>query len=124
MRVYDAAAARRAAVVREDDPLAKADIQAMFEKVSNALYIELKTWLDNNCFIMQDIPKASNIMASRHVDILKRVMNEKAHMERTNRLRLVFLRGFMDLEAIGAEAFSGTARRSSQRLLASAAACK
>eukprot|EP00959_Pyramimonas_sp_CCMP1952_P335311 7021151-Pyramimonas_sp.AAC.1 len=44
-------------------------------------------------------------------------------MERTIRLRLV-LRGFMDLEAIDVEACSGTARRSSQRLLARTAACK
>eukprot|EP00959_Pyramimonas_sp_CCMP1952_P412729 8648561-Pyramimonas_sp.AAC.1 len=43
-------------------------------------------------------------------------------MERTIRLRLV-LRGFMDLEGFN-ETFSGTARRSSQRLLASTAACK
>eukprot|EP00959_Pyramimonas_sp_CCMP1952_P466825 9490598-Pyramimonas_sp.AAC.2 len=48
--------------------------------------------------------------------------NEKGDMERTTRLRLVF-RGFMDLEAFDVEAFSGTAWRSSQRLLASAAAC-
>eukprot|EP00959_Pyramimonas_sp_CCMP1952_P237257 4958819-Pyramimonas_sp.AAC.1 len=44
-------------------------------------------------------------------------------MERTIRLRLV-LRDFMDFEAFDVEAFSGTARRSSRRLLASTAACK
>eukprot|EP00959_Pyramimonas_sp_CCMP1952_P375371 7862017-Pyramimonas_sp.AAC.1 len=44
-------------------------------------------------------------------------------MERTIRLRLV-LRGFMDLETFDVETFSGTARRPSQILLASAAACK
>eukprot|EP00959_Pyramimonas_sp_CCMP1952_P290037 6066038-Pyramimonas_sp.AAC.1 len=43
-------------------------------------------------------------------------------MERAIRLRLV-LRGFMDLKAFDAETFSGTARRPSQRLLASTAAC-
>eukprot|EP00959_Pyramimonas_sp_CCMP1952_P009421 196387-Pyramimonas_sp.AAC.1 len=42
-------------------------------------------------------------------------------MERAIRFRLG-LRGFIDLEAIDVEAFSGTARRSSQRLLASTAA--
>eukprot|EP00959_Pyramimonas_sp_CCMP1952_P243614 5092034-Pyramimonas_sp.AAC.1 len=43
MRVYIAAAAKRAAVVKEDDLLAKADIQVNSEKVSDALYTELKT---------------------------------------------------------------------------------
>eukprot|EP00959_Pyramimonas_sp_CCMP1952_P336819 7052888-Pyramimonas_sp.AAC.1 len=43
-------------------------------------------------------------------------------MERTIRLRLV-LRGPMDLEAFDVETFSGTARRSSQMLPASTAAC-
>ena len=62
-------------------------------------------------------------MTSRFVYKWKFVKNEKGEMERTIRLRLV-LRGFMDLEAFDVETFSGTARRSSQRLLASAAACK
>eukprot|EP00959_Pyramimonas_sp_CCMP1952_P420296 8803192-Pyramimonas_sp.AAC.1 len=44
-------------------------------------------------------------------------------MEHAIILRLV-LRGFMGLEALGVEAISGTARRSSQRSLASAAACR
>eukprot|EP00959_Pyramimonas_sp_CCMP1952_P002052 42188-Pyramimonas_sp.AAC.1 len=38
------------------------------------------------------------------------------------RLRLA-LRGFMDAEALDVETLSGTARRQSQRLLASEAAC-
>eukprot|EP00959_Pyramimonas_sp_CCMP1952_P359683 7531411-Pyramimonas_sp.AAC.1 len=51
MRVYVAAAAKRAAVVKEDDLLATADAQANPEKVSQSLCIELKTWLDNKCFL-------------------------------------------------------------------------
>eukprot|EP00959_Pyramimonas_sp_CCMP1952_P428751 8980022-Pyramimonas_sp.AAC.1 len=43
-------------------------------------------------------------------------------MEWIIRLRLV-LRAFMDLEVFDAETFPGAARRSSQRLLASAAVC-
>ena len=123
LRVYVSAAAKRAVVVKEDDLLTKADIQANPVKVSKALYTELKTWLDNKCFKMQEISKSSNIMTSRFVYKWKFVKNEKGEMERTIRLRLV-LRGFMDLEAFDVETFSGTARRSSQRLLASAAACK
>jgi len=48
MRVYVAAAAKRAVVVKEDDLLTKADIQANPVKVSKTLYTELKTWFDNN----------------------------------------------------------------------------
>eukprot|EP00959_Pyramimonas_sp_CCMP1952_P278925 5831805-Pyramimonas_sp.AAC.1 len=49
--------------------------------------------------------------------------HEEGDMERTIRLRRV-LRAFMGTEAFDVETFSGTARPSSQRLLASAAACK
>ena len=55
MRVYVSATAKRAVVVKEDDLLTKADIQANPVKVSKALYTELKTWFDNKCFNMQDI---------------------------------------------------------------------
>eukprot|EP00959_Pyramimonas_sp_CCMP1952_P089635 1875246-Pyramimonas_sp.AAC.1 len=123
MRVYVAAAAKRAAVVKEDDLIAKADIQADPDTASKALYTELKTWLDNRCFNMQEIAESSNIMTSRFVCQWKFVKNEKGEMERTIRLRLV-LRGFMDLETCDVDACSGAARRSSQRLLASTAACK
>eukprot|EP00959_Pyramimonas_sp_CCMP1952_P277874 5808362-Pyramimonas_sp.AAC.1 len=64
MRMHVAAAAKRAAVVKEDDLLAKADIQGD-PKVSKALYTELRTWFDNRCFNVQDISKASNIMTPR-----------------------------------------------------------
>eukprot|EP00959_Pyramimonas_sp_CCMP1952_P284185 5940293-Pyramimonas_sp.AAC.1 len=69
---------------------------------------------------MQDASKASNIMTSRHVYESKFAEDEKGEMERTFRLRVV-LRGPMDLEAFDVETSSGTARRSCQRLLASAA---
>eukprot|EP00959_Pyramimonas_sp_CCMP1952_P339017 7099600-Pyramimonas_sp.AAC.1 len=72
---------------------------------------------------MQDIANTSNIMTSRYAYTLKFVKNEKGDVGRTIRLPLV-LRGSMDLEASDVDTFSGTARRSSQRLLASTAACK
>ena len=123
MRVYVTAAAKRAVVVKEDDLLTKADVQANPVKVSQALYKELKTWFDNKCFTIQDINKASNIMTSRYVYTWEFVKDDKGVMERTMRLRLV-LRGFMDLQAVDVETYSGTARRANQRLLASTAACK
>eukprot|EP00959_Pyramimonas_sp_CCMP1952_P424705 8895625-Pyramimonas_sp.AAC.1 len=106
VRVYVAAAAKRAVVVKEDDLLAKADIQASPDKVSKALFAELKTWLDNKCFNIQEIAKASNITTSRYVRKWKFAQKKKGERERTIRLRWV-LRGFMDLEAFGVEAFFG-----------------
>eukprot|EP00959_Pyramimonas_sp_CCMP1952_P094548 1977811-Pyramimonas_sp.AAC.1 len=62
-------------------------------------------------------------MTSRCAYELKFQKNENGDMERAIRLRLV-LQGLIDLEVLDAETFSGAARRSSQRLLASTAACK
>eukprot|EP00959_Pyramimonas_sp_CCMP1952_P179648 3756228-Pyramimonas_sp.AAC.1 len=70
---------------------------------------------------MQEIAKASNIMTSRYVYKWNFAKTEKGEMGRTIRLRLVLR---VDVEAFDLATFSGTARRSSQSLLASAAACK
>eukprot|EP00959_Pyramimonas_sp_CCMP1952_P173929 3634240-Pyramimonas_sp.AAC.1 len=72
---------------------------------------------------MHEIAQAPNFMTSRYLYTWKFVKDEKGEMERTIRLRLV-IRGFIDLEVFDVETFSGTARRSNQGLLASAAACK
>eukprot|EP00959_Pyramimonas_sp_CCMP1952_P219055 4579926-Pyramimonas_sp.AAC.1 len=88
VRVYVAAAAKRAAVVKEDGLLAKADIQANPEKISKALTTEPKTWFDNACFKMQEIAKASNIMTSRYVYTLNFV-------KKTTRVRCNTPSGFV-----------------------------
>eukprot|EP00959_Pyramimonas_sp_CCMP1952_P259396 5423259-Pyramimonas_sp.AAC.1 len=62
-------------------------------------------------------------MTSIYVYKWKFAKKEKGDMERTIRLRLA-LPGFMDPEALDAEAPSGATRRSSQRLLASTTARK
>ena len=117
MRVYVSAASKRAVIVKEDDLLTKAEIQMNPQKISKALYTELKIWFDHKCFKLQELKYASNVMTSRYVYKWKFVKNDKGEMERTIRLRLV-LRGFMGLEALSVETFAGTAKRSSQRLLA------
>eukprot|EP00959_Pyramimonas_sp_CCMP1952_P275749 5763913-Pyramimonas_sp.AAC.1 len=73
VRVYVAAAAKRVAVLKEDDLFARADIQANPDKVLS----------------MSDIAKASNLMTSRYVCTWKFVKNETGEMGRTIRLRLV-----------------------------------
>eukprot|EP00959_Pyramimonas_sp_CCMP1952_P255566 5338028-Pyramimonas_sp.AAC.1 len=87
MRVYVTVAAKRVVVVKEDDLLTKAAIQANPDKVSKALYTELKAWFDSTCFKMHEIAKASNIMTGRYVHKWKFVKNEKGEMEHTIRLR-------------------------------------
>eukprot|EP00959_Pyramimonas_sp_CCMP1952_P204108 4268685-Pyramimonas_sp.AAC.1 len=67
MRVYVSSAAKRAVVVKEDDLLTKSDIAAHPKEVSEALYTELKIWVDNRRFEMHDLSKASNIMTSRYI---------------------------------------------------------
>eukprot|EP00959_Pyramimonas_sp_CCMP1952_P145686 3049884-Pyramimonas_sp.AAC.1 len=69
------------------------------------------------------MPKASNSMTSRYASTWNLVKNEKGEIGRAIVL-LWALRGVMHFEALDVETFPGTARRSSQRLLASAAACK
>ena len=76
---------------------------------------------DNSCFKKCLLKDAKNIMTSRYVAKWKWVMLNGTRT-RIIRMRLV-LRGFMDLEAFSLDTFSGTARRTSQRLLASEAAC-
>ena len=88
LRVYVTAASKRAVVVKEDDLLTKAEIQANPVKVSRALYTELRIWYDNACFKMRLLSEASNVMTSRFVYKWKFVKNDKGETE----LRLV-LRG-------------------------------
>ena len=57
-------------------------------------------------------------MTSRFVYKWQFVNDEKGNQKRTIRMRLV-LRGFMDIEAFPLDTFSGTAKRTNQRLLAS-----
>ena len=70
---------------------------------------------------MCELRNARNIMTSRYVCKWKWVCVNN-HWIRIIRMRLV-LRGFMDTEAYSLETYSGTAKRTSQRILASEAAC-
>ena len=123
LRVYISAAAKRAVVVKEDDLLTKNDLLQHQRDVAAATIAELKIWISNKCFDIQDLSKAKNVMTSRYVAKWKFVKNAVTGVsERTIRMRLV-LRGFMDTEAFSIDTFSGTARRTSQRILASESAC-
>jgi len=122
LRVYVSISAKRAVVVKEDDLPSKQVFADNVAEVTSATIAELKTWLSNNCFKMCLLKIAQNVMTSRYVAKWKWMKNAQGKQVRQIRMRLC-LRGFMDLEAFSVDTFSGTARRQSQRLLASEAAC-
>ena len=122
MRVYISANTKRAVVVKEDDLLTKKDIEKHYKEVATAITQEIKIWLDNNCFKLRPLKGAQNLMTSRYVAKWKYVKQEDSTMKRIIRMRLV-LRGFQDTEAFDLDTFAGTAKRQSQRILASQAAC-
>ena len=125
LRVYHSAAAKRAVVVKEDDLLTKKEIAFHAGEVAKATLQELQTWFDNDCFrkalLKSPDGKPKNIMTSRYVSKWKWVKQPDGTQKKTIRMRLV-LRGFMDQEAYSLETFAGTAKRTSQRILASEAA--
>ena len=51
MRVYISAEAKRSVVVKEDDLLTRKEILHHAVKVSEATKAEIKTWIDNSCFV-------------------------------------------------------------------------
>ncbi len=122
VRVYASEKAKRAVVIKEDDLLTKKDIQENATEVSSATVTELKTWIDNKCFKKCSLKDARNVMTSRYVVKWKFAKQPDGSMKKTIRMRMC-LRGFMDIEAFSVDTFSGTARRTSQRFLASEAAC-
>jgi len=122
IRVYVSANAKKAVVVKEDDLLTKKDFTDNVAKVAEATVAELSTWLQNNCFKLCLLKNAQNVMTSRYVAKWKQIKDPSGKQTRVIRMRMC-LRGFMDTEAFTIDTFSGTAKRQSQRLLASEAAC-
>ena len=123
IRVYHSQQIKRAVVVKEDDLLNKNDMIENAKAVADATKVEIKKWLDNKCFHKHPLKDAQNLMTSRYVAKWKWVKDPKlSTWQKIIRMRLV-LRGLMDLEAFSLDTFSGTAKRTSQRILASEAAC-
>jgi hypothetical protein len=122
MRVYLSANTKRAVVVKEDDLLNKKELLAHATEVASSTSTELKKWITNKCFKKCLLKHAQNVMTSRYVAKWKWIRDTSDKWQRVIRMRLC-LRGFMDLEAFSLDTFSGTAKRTSQRILASEAAC-
>ena len=122
MRVYISAESKRTVVVKEDDLLSKKDMELHWKAVAEAIVSELKIWFSHKCFKKCLLKDARNVMTSRYVAKWKWVKDDKGQWKKIVRMRLC-LRGFMDIEAFSLDTFSGTAKRASQRILASEAAC-
>ena len=123
LRIYVSQNIKRAVVVKEDNILNKKELEQNAAAVAEATVDELTTWLNNKCFEKCLRKNAQNLMTSRYVAKWKSVYQKDGTWKWVIRMRLV-LRGFMDLEAQSLDTFAGTARRQSQRLLASEAACQ
>ena len=121
MRVYHPVAAKRAVVVKDDDLLTKKELAQHATEIAQATLQELQTWFDNDCFRKALLKQAKKIMTSRYVSKWKWVKQTDGSWKKIIRMRLA-LRGFMDSEAYSLEVFAGTAKRTSQRILASEAA--
>ena len=116
LRVYlTSAANKRAVVVKGDDLLTTAEMNAHAKEVSSAILTELNIWLQNQCFEMCDLKNAQNVMTSRYVCKWKCIKDSRGASKKVIRMRLV-LRGCMDLEAFSLDTFAGTATRASQRI--------
>ena len=113
---------KRAVVVKEDDILTKKEILASSKLVAEATLQEILVWIRNGCFKCVELRHAKNIMTSRYVCKWKWVKASDGSWKKIIRMRLA-LRGFMDTEAFSLDNFAGTAKRISQKLLASEAAC-
>ena len=110
--------ARRTVVVRDDDILTSQEMQQHKQEIDAATLEELKTRVHNKCVSRRPLHGAHNVMGSRHVYKWKRRQGKHGRWQRIIRVRLA-LRGFKDMDADSMQTFSGTARRTSQRLIAS-----
>ena len=104
---------RQAVIERQDDLLTAAEMKAHATECFEAMYRELKTWQDLNCFERRPRLSAPCIIDTRWVFKWKFVDSK-----RTIRARLT-LRGFKEVGANEQSNYSGTATKWSQRLLVS-----
>ena len=87
------------------------------------MHKKISKWPDHKCFEKHLLKNAKNLMTSRYVVKWKWVKDPKsASWKRIIRMRLV-LRGFMETGAFLLDIYSGTVKRTFQRILPSEAAC-
>ena len=115
-------ATKTAVIKRDTDLLTKDEVSRLSKEVAAAILEELTIWVKYKCFERRPLKGARNVMDSRHVFKWKHKKTPDGKMVRIIRCRMA-LRGFRDMDAGALETFAGTAKRSSQRILSSEAAC-
>ena len=138
LRVYEAV--KRAVVEREDDTLTQDELIKHKTLVLSGIREELISWIKHECFVRKPRRISRNILDVRWVAKWKFVKAEtvaKGYAKsqdhstaaradgkvRVIRMRMT-LRGFKDWDALMLETYSGTAKRLSQKLVASEAATR
>lgn len=123
LRSYLAGNCRTSVVERDDDLLAKEDMNKYPKDVASATLEELQTWIDHDCFRRKPRRGAPNILDARWVAKWKfrKAKDGASKMVRTIRMILT-LRGFKDGDAEDLTTCVGTPSRLSQRLVVSEAA--
>jgi len=117
------AGTKRAVIQRDSDLLTNDELQNNHKLVQAAILEELRIWVKHNCFEIRERKTARNIMTSRFVAKWKIITGLDGKQQRIIRMRMA-IRGFLDWDASNLETYAGTARRQSQRLLASETACQ
>jgi len=117
------AGTKRAVIQRDSDLLTNDELQNNQKLVQAAILEELRIWVKHNCFEIRDRKTARNVMTSRFVAKWKILTGADGKPQRIIRMRMA-IRGFLDWDASNLETYAGTARRQSQRLLASETACR
>ena len=117
------AGTKRAVIQRDSDLLSNDELQNNQKLVQAAILEELRIWVKHNCFEIRDRKTARNVMTSRFVAKWKILTGADGKPQRIIRMRMA-IRGFLDWDASNLETYAGTARRQSQRLLASETACR
>ena len=107
---------------RDTDLLTPAEVKTHWQLVVQAMYDELKLWVDNGCISRKQRRLARNIIDCRWVLKWKWVMVDGKSV-RVIRARLT-VRGFKDVDAQGLSAYAGTASRWAQRLIVSEAVAR
>ena len=114
---------RKAMLQRDVDILTPAELRQHQDLADAGILEELRVWVQHNCVARAWRKHARNVMTSRFVPKWKSTRSKNCQMTRIIRMRMA-LRGFQDLDKDYMDTYAGTARRQSQRLVASEWACR
>ena len=107
------------------DDLTSSDYKEYADKVGEAVYAELETWITHDCFEMVPRAGARNILDLRWVGKWKKLKHPTTPGKLIWGIRMrMTQRRFKDEDANGLKTFSGTSSRLSQRIVVSECCCR